>query len=512
MYSILSESLILKMIFKLYNIVKNNLNNSYYLHIVNKFVQLIRIYLRSSIIKRIFTVKSHISNSWEYGHVNKIVRFVLLLPEKTLTMLYKKTEHFICRSITHRIIVMAINNIHLLTAILLFISLVAPFRWNNLYAFFILAILTLLLYLKPAVIGKEGLNVTGISLYTVVFVIAIFAAQLISISPSESFKFLIFYVNCFMLVILLKSSIKTTVQLQSVIEVILTGITITGLLGIWMAIIGVPVDPSLTDTLTNPDMPGRVYATIKNTNDYAESLLILLPFYLAVVTYSKSKVKKLLFTVMATPAFIALVLTYSRTSWIGLIAAILIFVFFANKKLILPLVIVGLLSVPLLPSTIINRVGTITTGDTSIGYRFKIFKTVLPIIKDYWFSGIGLGTFVFKRVVTRYPLYTEGWVPPHSHNIILHIWIESGIIGLLSFIGWVVHLFKTGINRVRYETDTTLKYTIIASISSLSGAMIAGMGEHIWHEHRVMLLFWAVIGIITAAIIQNGDSNRISKE
>ncbi len=505
MHLMISESFILRMILNIYRAIKDNLKNSFFVNIIENLVKRFRIYFRSSMIIHIFTRKSPISQAWESSLVYRIVRYILLLPENIIKLLYKKCEKVFCGSIVYKVMVVAINKLHILTASVLFISLVAPFRWNNLYASGMLVLLMFLLYIKPSVTGEEGIKVGVVSFYTVVFVLAVIVAQLFSISPGESFKFLVFYTNCFMLVTLLVSSIRTTAQLRNAIKAILAGITITALLGIFMSIIGVPANPSLTDTTANLDMPGRAYATIKNTNDYAESLLIFFPFYLAAIIYSKKTVKKVLFMAMVIPSFVAIMLTYSRTSWIGLVAAIFIFVFFANKKMLVPMAALGLFSIPFLPSTVVNRIQTIVSGDTSIGYRFTIFKTVLPIIKDYWFTGIGLGTFVFINVVAKYPIYTEGWIPPHSHNIFLHIWLESGIVGVLSFLGWMIHLVKIGISKIRYESDKTIKYVIIACISSLSGVLITGMGEYIWHEHRVMLLYWAVVGILTAAVGLNSE-------
>ena len=504
MNTILSDSWILKIALKLYNITGSSWNSSFFMNITGRIVRFIRLSLDSSIIVHIITKKSCISGAWENCLIKSIILWLLMLPEKIFKNLFEKIEGRFKANIAHKAIIIIINNIHLLTAVMLFISLASPFKWNNLYASIMLTILTFLLFLKPAVTGEDGMNARIISFYVVVFVLAIIAAQVFSTSPGDSLRFFVFYANCFMIVLLI-GSIKNTAQLRGVIEIILFGVTITGLLGIWVAITGAPVNPSLTDTAANPDMPGRIYSTIQNTNDYAESLIILIPFYLAVVLYSKSLARKFLFIIMAVPSFIALVLTYSRTSWIGFVIGIFIFIFFTNRKLLLPVIVLGLLGIPLVPQTIVNRVATIASGDTSIEFRFKILKTIIPILKDYWFSGIGLGTDVFREVVTKYPLYTEGAIPPHSHNIILQIWIESGIFGVLSFIGWMIHLFKAGINNIREQTDKTLKYAIIASISSISGVIAAGMGEHIWHEHRVMMLFWAVAGILISAISRKNN-------
>ncbi|NLL05170.1 MAG: hypothetical protein GX270_05150 [Clostridiaceae bacterium] len=72
----------------------------------------------------------------------------------------------------------------------------------------------------------------------------------------------------------------------------------------------------------------------------------------------------------------------------------------------------------------------------------------------------------------------------------------------------MIHLVKIGINKIRYESDKTIKCVIIACISSLSGVLITGMGEYIWHEHRVMLLYWAVVGLLTAAVGLNSEPQK----
>ena len=501
MHTILSDSWFLRTAARLYNWIRGIGKDSFFMHMAGSILKFAGRSLNSSAFVQIISRKGYLSGAWESCLIKSILAGLLTLPEKICRRIYGKIEGHFRESIAYKALRMVVNNLHILTAAMLFVSLAAPFTWNNLYAAVALVILTFLLFLKPAITGEAGINTGIISFYLAVFALAVTAAQVFSTSPGDSLRFFIFYADGFMLLLLI-GSIRTTAQLRSVIEIVLFGITVTGLLGIWAAMTGVPVNPSLTDTAANPDMPGRVYATIKNTNDYAESLIVLLPFYLAVVLYSGSWKKKLLFIALAVPSFVALMLTYARTSWIGFAFGILIFVFFAGRRFLLPVVLLGLLSIPLMPQSIVNRVATIVTGDSSIEYRFKILRTVLPVLKDYWLTGIGLGTDVFREVIAKYPLYTDGNIPPHSHNIVLHVWIESGIIGILSFLGWILHLFKTGIRNLREQTDKTLKYVTIASISSIAGAIAAGMAEYIWHEHRVMLLFWTVSGILISAILQ----------
>ena len=67
----------------------------------------------------------------------------------------------------------------------------------------------------------------------------------------------------------------------------------------------------------------------------------------------------------------ALLTTYSRASWVGMAAAILLFCFLVNRKSIFFLILLALAAVPFLPESILNRILSIFSGsDESIGSRF----------------------------------------------------------------------------------------------------------------------------------------------
>ena len=160
-----------------------------------------------------------------------------------------------------------------------------------------------------------------------------------------------------------------------------------------------------------------------------------------------------------------------------------------------------------------KRVLTIFTGtDTSISYRDAIYKTVAPMLKDFWFTGLGLGAGVeqapFMKILQRYSLYylvqtsSDGYAttPPHTHNLFLQIWIEVGLVGIMTFVWFITRTIKRTLLNIFQKTNNSLNHISIAGISAFAGILVMGMAEYVWFYPRVMLFFWVIAGVILSAL------------
>ncbi len=78
--------------------------------------------------------------------------------------------------------------------------------------------------------------------------------------------------------------------------------------------------------------------------------------------------------------------------------------------------------------------------------------------------GSGLGTNVFMRVVNTYHQYTKA-TPLHTHVLYLQIWIEMGIIALLSFLWFIYRTIKNSIICMA-ESTKEMKNILIAGVSA----------------------------------------------
>lgn len=386
---------------------------------------------------------------------------------------------------------------------LLGFSIIPHSLWNNLYSVLAIGFFTIIFFIKVAN-KRYKFKFKYIDIFLIVFILSGALATVLSIVPNQSFKTLLFLVTSIMLSIILSNVINSKKTLKIILLTIFIAVIITSLFAAYQRVAGVQVNESLTDTELNRGMPGRVFSTMANPNNYAEYLVMLLPLCVAYVLSIKNKYKRNLFGLALIFPLIALGMTYSRSGWLGFACAVGVFILLTNWKLIPPMLILGILMIPFLPQTIVNRISTIgNLKDSSNSYRIYIWKGVMPLLKDYWVTGIGLGPGPFSYLYPNYALTYLGdtkVTAVHSHILLIEVWLEMGIVAFISLIGYMLRIIKQGLIKTYKTKDSDYKRVLIACISGLAGVNLIGLVEYVWFYPRVLLTFWMVIGIFIATI------------
>jgi len=495
------ESIILKFILSFYEVLKRYISHSV---IVRGFERLyhsvIRLLANSSILNFIMR-EGFLARTWENSGMYRVIKAVLEIPSTSLRKLYLKGEQVFEASLAIKLLKAILKKYHLILGAFLFLVIVVPHQyWNNMYSAAAAAGLFLLFLLKAVFFRGTSFQAKALDFFMFVFVLSILIAQVFSTYPQYSLRFLAFYITCFLFLLLIVSEFRTMDKLETLLGIMLVAVSISGVYGIWQRIVGVPVNPAYVDLNLNEGLPGRVYSTMDNPNNFAEILVMMIPFYFAAIFNSKTAVRKLFYVALAVPPMVSLLLTGSRASWVGFAAAFMVYLFFKNKKLIPVAIILGLMAVPFLPKSIYRRILTIFNPyDSSMNYRKQIYYSVKPMLRDFWLTGFGLGTDVFRKLANTYYWYT-GSIPAHSHNFFLQLWLEAGIIGILSFLGAMIRIAKRSIKAVYSNADERAKNTLISGMMSIAGVLVAGIVEYIWFYQRVMLIFWVVVGIMLATL------------
>lgn len=396
-------------------------------------------------------------------------------------------------------------------ALLFALMLVVPHaQWNNLYGFLGIVLITLLFFLAAA--GRRGtgrrLDGEGFSFYFAVYALLLLLGLVCSMHFGLSLRFFLFHLTCLLTVLLLSSAVSTRRQLKCLLGILLVGLTLCALYGCYQRMVGVEVVASQVDyTLElNQGIPGRVYSFFDNPNNFAEILVMLMPLYLAFFCLVKGWRKGIVLLCMV-PALWAMMQTYSRSGWIGLALAALVFLAFQNWRLIPACALAVLVALPFLPQTVLNRILSIgNSNDSSTLYRFQIYDTLWPMFRDFWASGVGLGSDTVKEVIQTYPTkLLNGAYPIHSHNTYLQLWLEAGILAPIAYLGGTFYQIKQGVRGMKH-CSKELKYIISAAIGGLVGVMVIALAEYTWFYPRVMFLFWLLLGILmVAAKLASGE-------
>ena len=198
-----------------------------------------------------------------------------------------------------------------------------------------------------------------------------------------------------------------------------------------------------------------------------------------------------------------LVLTFSRSAWVGLALAGVMLVLhhrkFERRQLML-LALVGLTGLllaaaPLYP-LVFTRAGTsaVPTEAFSNEARAWLIQSTLNIIKDHPWLGVGVGAYVVEYA--RHAPY--GYLIEPVHNLPLLVVAELGLGGALVVIGLGV-VVVTGAWRAKHP-ETAL------FAAALIGLLTTGLFDHyLWTLAPGRLLLGLLFGLLAAQMREDRD-------
>ncbi len=247
----------------------------------------------------------------------------------------------------------------------------------------------------------------------------------------------------------------------------------------------------------------RITGGFGNPNVYGEYLLMLLPFCFLLLLEQKTAKGKIAASISLLILLICMVNTWSRGAWLGLIVACVLFLLIIDKYS--PIYMFGILAVSpialvILPETVSARFLSIGNfADSSISYRFSVWKGVWRMLNDTYWCGIGVGYSSFSAI---YPAFAYGGSETvrHTHSLYLQVLSELGIAGLLTVIV-VLFIFVQMCFEHLTKTDSVYGKRLTATVlSSIVGLLVMGITDHIWYDYRIFLAFWVMIALVSAYI------------
>lgn len=381
--------------------------------------------------------------------------------------------------------------------------LIIPYEhWDNRYSL-MGYVLMLLLFLAGGMRNRNlRLDFKSVGPYALCFALAVCLAWPVSYSSALSLRFLFFHLTCMLCVVVTVSAVERTEQLLRLAGMASLAMAGTGLYAVYQRIQGVEVNYSYVDALLNEGMPGRVYAVFDNPNAFAQVLVLLIPLGVALLLGSRTGWGRLGALIALGLGALAIGMTYARASWIGLVAAAAVFVFLWNRRLIPAFLLLGLLALPLLPDTIFNRILTIfNLKDTSTSSRFPLYEAALRLIRARPIRGAGLGTDVVRKAVADLNLY-HGTAPfVHAHDIYLQVWLETGLLGIASFVAALLAGIKAAAKSVKMPgCPAPVRMVTIGGAASMAGILVCGIADYIWNYPRVMVVFWFVFAVMLSGV------------
>jgi putative inorganic carbon (hco3(-)) transporter len=256
-----------------------------------------------------------------------------------------------------------------------------------------------------------------------------------------------------------------------------------------------------------------------NENGAATLLEMALPLSVALLMLSDRRRSGWLWFVLALLMGYALLLTYSRGAWFGLVGAAAVTLLLAGFKhnrgrwpLLLAglIVIIGIIVVFVLTVNG-NNVPFFTQLYAAAQDRLTLYGNSLRLALDYPFTGIGPGG-TFAMVYSRFSLLIFVPFLTYSHNLWLAIWLGQGLLGLVAFVLMVIFYYVYCLRVLRRHQPGALFYGAFAGVTATLLHGLVDARQYVEGPWAMAALFFGMaITVISAEAIRPEFGTRSAK-
>jgi putative inorganic carbon (HCO3(-)) transporter len=253
-------------------------------------------------------------------------------------------------------------------------------------------------------------------------------------------------------------------------------------------------------------------------NQIAGALVWLLPLQCALLLHYRSDALPILPLAWHWPARIGLLitillmggtllLTQSRGGYLGLLSGTLALFVLPRRRLLLAtgvLIGIGIIIATLVGPRAIAAYQGIQSLQTSqalsvetLQGRFELWSRVISAIRDFPFTGMGMGTF--RRVMpVLYPMVSleSSFDIGHAHNHLLNAALDLGLPGLIAYLALWMGAATMAYQALYRATDGGMRIIILG----LSGGMVAhfvyGLTDTNALGSKPGLLLWLTFGLV----------------
>jgi O-antigen ligase len=346
-----------------------------------------------------------------------------------------------------------------------------------------LAIVSGLAYL----VAERRVNIarTGLDMFILLYALAELLATVFSVEPAHSFfnmkrLFLvsIMYLTCLWLV-------DTTRLRRTVMILIAVG-------AIFAVVEIISATPS-----------GGHFERISLFQYYLTSggikmfvLLLIVPFLVHPST--PSRIKWALVSA-AIPLGLALLLTQTRSAWLGMMAGTIVIGIARSRWLIAVLVLLVILFLLVAPNEFRQRAASIFDPSmTSNLTRIHMIETGWRMFLDR--PLVGTGDIDLKQLYLTYTVPIDEAEGGHLHNNIMMLLVTLGIVGFAASMALFVRI---GILEWRSHRltkhDWLLGSLSLGALASYAGFHIMGLFEWNFGDHEIAVLLWLTVGLSLAS-------------
>jgi O-antigen ligase len=223
--------------------------------------------------------------------------------------------------------------------------------------------------------------------------------------------------------------------------------------------------------------------------------LMIVPFILHKKTPAAVKGWLSLFFV---PSFLALILTNTRSSWVGFLGGVIVISILKNKYLFFVLVAFLALFFLFAPASQVHRAKSIVDlSDPTNHSRLVMWSTGLKIFADH--PLLGIGDSDVHEVYAQYKSPDDPEGGGHLHNNFVMLLVTLGLIGLSIVVAMFCKILVVEYKIFRDSTADWLAGSVaLGAFAVFIGFLLNGLFEWNFGSHQIMVFVWFTVGLAYA--------------
>jgi len=271
---------------------------------------------------------------------------------------------------------------------------------------------------------------------------------------------------------------------------------------------------------------------------YGAVVAMVIPAVFVLLKFQKQDFNiRFLHTLVLVVLFIALVLSYTRAAWGGIVAIIMVWTIVKLKIKFRTLIVVGILGaliiVPMYDTIMYqmsknNEVSSTDLGshvrsmsnissDASNLERINRWKCAVRMFQERPIVGWGPGTYMFQYAPFQHSqdrtiISTNAANLGNAHSEYLGLLAEAGFLGMLSFIIIIIVTLVVGFRLYHNSNDTYTREITLFLLLGLITYYLHAFLNNFLDTDKISSLFWGFMAIIVVLDIKNKEQKELENE
>ncbi len=296
---------------------------------------------------------------------------------------------------------------------------------------------------------------------------------------------------------------------KNLIRLMISTGVIMSLHGIYQYIAKVDTPAYWTDKVESTSGP-RVFSIVQSPNVLGCLLAMLIPLAVALMFTERHLIQKILYAAASGLMGICILLTGSRSSWIAVGCALIIYSILSRKYYL----IIGLAVVALLAYSLVTQVRTridymldpAYIASSFRGGRFARWPKALEMFFNNLFFGEGFGRFggsVATNNKVRGAFYVD--------NYYIKAAVEMGIFGLVTFLAALYNGTAWSLRASYKVEDKVSKGLIQSGFGAMVGILVTNVVLNNFDAPSVTTYFWTIAAVcIFLGYVKKGPNNVLT--